>query len=447
MIKNDKEISSNVLKIIVVSNVFPHIPNSTTILFKNIVPIIKKKLEIKVFWIITDDYGERIKVEDPNYEISYLSDYNNAREILEKIKPDLSYHFIGNSITDYAFLVAERFLKIPSFGHADSQYVLSQSNNEVVIGNYFREQTSRKKIFLEHVRQFFEKKNVGSENNIQANRGKNFLKKCCFLIRTLRSIQKSHLEVIAELFEQIKLLYHPPSVGFQEKYNCDLMFTENSPSVDFLVNSGLKRENIRVVGNPVWDNAFEKRDQILPKEDKKLNILFITANLSSGQGKSDFSKARRNQMIKETVTSLNQFHKEISLVIKIHPTGENYIEYKQLLEKFENVHLSQKDDIIDLISKSDVIITPVTSTATIIALIMNKPIIIWNYFHVEQDLLLRTYTALECKDISELGNCLDSVKSFREKNAKRINKFIYENFSYGNSSQRVASEILDLVKK
>ena len=446
MIKNDKPIGNNVLKIIVVNNVFPHISNNTTILFKNIVPIIKKKLEIKVFWIITDDYGERIKVEDPNYEISYLSDYNNAREILEKIKPDLSYHFIGNSITDYAFLIAERFLKIPSFGTADSQYVLSQSNNEVVIGNYFREQTSRKKIFLEHVRQFFEKKNVGSENNIKANRGINFLKKCYFLIRTLRSIQKSHLEIIAELFEQIKLLYHPPSVGFQEKYNCDLMFTENSPSVDFLVNSGLKRENIRVVGNPVWDNAFEKRDQILPKDDKKLNILFITVNLTSGQGKSDFSKSRRAQMIKEVIMSLNQFHQEISLVIKIHPTAENYTEFKQL-EKFENVHLSQKDDIIDLISKSDVIITPTTSTATIIALIMNKPIIIWNYFHVEQDLLLRTDTTLECKDISELGNCLDSVKSFREKNAERINKFIDENFSYGNSSQRVVSEILDLVKK
>ena len=154
------------------------------------------------------------------------------------------------------------------------------------------------------------------------------------------------------------------------------MFTENNPSVEFLVNSGLKRENIRVIGNPVFDNAFEKRDQILPKDDKILNILFITANLTGGQGKSDFSRSRRNQMIKETISSLNQFHKETSLVIKIHPTGESYIEYKQLLEKFENIHLSQKDDIIDLISKSDVIITPVTSTATIIALIMNKPIII-----------------------------------------------------------------------
>jgi CDP-glycerol glycerophosphotransferase (TagB/SpsB family) len=152
-------------------------------------------------------------------------------------------------------------------------------------------------------------------------------------------------------------------------------------------------------------------------------------------------------MIEETITSLNKFHKKTSLVIKIHPTSENYTEYKQLLEKFENIHLSQKDDIIDLISKSDVIITPVTSTAAIIALIMNKPIIIWNYFHVEQDSLLRTDAALECKSISELNNCLDSAESFREKNAEKINKLIDENFSCENPSPRIANEILDFIRK
>ena len=107
MLKNDKKIGNNVLKILVVNDVFPHIKNRTTILFKNIVPLIKKKLEVKVFWIITDDYGEITKVTDPNYEVLYLSDYNNAREILEKIKPDLSYHLVGLNITDYAFMVAE----------------------------------------------------------------------------------------------------------------------------------------------------------------------------------------------------------------------------------------------------------------------------------------------------------------------------------------------------
>ena len=436
MLKNDKKIGNNVLKILVVNDVFPHIKNRTTILFKNIVPLIKKKLEVKVFWIITDDYGERTKVTDPNYEVLYLSDYNNAREILEKIKPDLSYHLVGLNITDYAFMVAERYLKIPNFGLATGGPG----------DDYFREQTSRQKMFRENIRQFFEKKNVGTENNIESSRGKNFLKKCYFLIRTLRSIEKSKLEANIELLELIKLFYGSAGVASNKKFNCNLIFVENNASIDFLVKSGLKRENIRAVGNPVFFTAFEKREQISLKDNNKLNILFITANLTSGQGKSNFSKSRRNKMIEETITSLNKFHKKTSLVIKIHPTAENYTEYKQLLEKFENIHLSQKDDIIDLISKSDVIITPVTGTAAIIGLIMNKPIIIWNYFHIEHDLLLRTDTVLECKNISELNNCLDSAESFREKNAEKINKLIEANLSYGDPPQIITNEILNFLK-
>ena len=244
----------------------------------------------------------------------------------------------------------------------------------------------------------------------------------------------------------IKLFNGTTTGEFNKKFYCDLMFTETFAGIDFLVKSGLKRENIRAVGNPIFYTAFEKREQIPLKDNNKLNILFITANLASGQGKSNFSKSRRNKMIEETITSLNKFHKETSLVIKIHPTGEDYTEYKQLLEKFENVHLSQKDDVIDLVNKSDVIITPVTSTAAIIALIMNKPIIIWNYFHIEQDLLLRTDTALECKNISELNNCLDSAELFREKNAEKINKLIEANLSYGNPPQIITNEILNFLK-
>ena len=118
MLKNDKEIGNNVLKILVVNDVFPDIKNRTTILFKNIVPLIKKKLEGKVFWVITDDYGERTKVTDPNYEVFYLSDYKNAREILEKIKQDLCYHLVGANVPDYPFMLVERHLKIPNFGLA-----------------------------------------------------------------------------------------------------------------------------------------------------------------------------------------------------------------------------------------------------------------------------------------------------------------------------------------
>ena len=53
-----------------------------------------------------------------------------------------------------------------------------------------------------------------------------------------------------------------------------------------------------------------------------------------------------------------------------------------------------------------------------------------------------TYNRSRC-----LNNCLNSVKSFREKNAEKINNIIDENFSYENPSQRIADEILDFIRK
>ena len=435
------------LKILVVNDVVPHIKNRTTILFKNIVPIIKKTLDVKIFWIITDDYGERIKDTEPDYEIFYLSDFNNAREVLEKIKPDLSYHLIGNSIMDYAFMEAERTLNIPNFGFADAHYIISENKDEMVIGDYFRDQTSRKKIFLENSRQFFEKKNIGFENDTESIRGKNFLRKCYFLIKTLRSIGKSHIQVTMILFQLFKLLYLTPPTKFNERYNCDLIFTESKSGIDYLELSGLKRENIRVVGNPVFDNAFEKRNESKFSSNDELKVLFITANLGSGQGKSDFSKSRRDQMIDETISSLQKMEKDLSLMIKIHPTAENYAEFDKFTKKSKNIQISQEDDIIELLNKTDIVITPVTSTAALIALIMNKPIILWNYFHVEEDLLLRKNIALECKSNKEISNCVDSAKSFTENNSEKIREFIDENFSYGNSSQRIVDEILTFIRK
>ncbi len=434
------------LKILVVNDVFPHIKNRTTILFKNIVPIIKKTLDVKIFWIITDDYGERLKNTNPDYEISYLSDFNNAREVLEKIKPDLSYHLIGNSIMDYAFMEAERALNIPNFGFADAHYVLAENKDEVVIGDYFRDQTSRKKIFLENSRQFFEKTNLGSEND-DSIRGKNFLKKCYFLIKTLRSIGKSHLQVSKILFQLFKLLYLTPPRNFNQIYNCDLIFTESKSGIDYLELSGLKRENIHVVGNPVFDNAFEKRNQSEFSNNSIPRVLFITANLGSGQGKSDFTKSRRDQMINETISGLQRMKKELSLMIKIHPTAENYTEFKKFTEKSKNIQISQEDDIIELLNKTDIVITPVTSTAAIIALIMKKPIILWNYFHVEEDLLLRKNVVLECNSGEEIASSIDAVKSFTENNSEKIREFIDENFSYGNSSKRIVEDILDFIKE
>ena len=125
------------LKILVVNDSFPNINNRTTILFKNIIPKLSEKFKIKIYWIITDEHDRKYNEENPNYEILFLSDFNNALEVLEKVKPDISYHIIGFNIMEYAFNLTEKFLKIPNFGYADSD-----------ASDYFLMETSKSKIFL-----------------------------------------------------------------------------------------------------------------------------------------------------------------------------------------------------------------------------------------------------------------------------------------------------------
>ena len=76
--------------------------------------------------------------------------------LIEKNKPDIIYHSIGYSIVDYAFILAERLLNIPSFGYADSS-VTDSFAFEISL-------RFRLTVFKEYVRQFFEKKTVGKNS-------------------------------------------------------------------------------------------------------------------------------------------------------------------------------------------------------------------------------------------------------------------------------------------
>lgn len=419
------------IKILVVNDVFPNINNRTTILFKNIIPKLNKKFKIKVYWLITDEHDRKYNEVNPNYEILFLSDFNNALEVLEKIKPDISYHMIGFNIIEYSFLLSEKILKIPNFGYAES------NDND-----FFTMDTSKSKMFLEYGKQFFDKKNIDGKN--EKVRGLSFLKKYLFLIKTFRAIGYSYKKIILEIYKlEIGVRR---SIKFNEKFNCDLMFVENLRNLEFHVKAGLERKNLRVGGNTALYNAFKKRDELPIIKNKKLNILFLTVNLSN-QGKSNWSKSRRNEMIKELEKEFESKNKEISLSIKIHPTSENIIQYQKLLKSDSNIQILQKENAFDLIFKSDVVITSCTSTAGVISLIMKKPIIIWNYFNIENDLLLRENVVLECKNSSELVKNLEVAKTFRKQNEVKIENFIKKEFIDGDPIQRYVNELEEWIKK
>ena len=424
-------------KILVINDSFPHINNRTTIFFNNIIPHLSKLIEVKVYWLITDDYGQKHNVILPQYEYLFMSDFKNAMETCEKIKPDAIYHLVGHSITDYAFAIAKKILKIPSFSIGEGY----GKNDHFDIMQ--PTMTAKKLVMLEYIKQFFETKSIQDQKDVKKSRGINFIKKALFLIKTIKIVNRSWVKTIPIIWEFLEIgrqLSYDKS-----KFGVDIVFAENMSQADFLVRNGIKRENIVIVGSPVFDNAFAKRKQLSEKINNKLNILFITANISGLQGSSKWTKSKRNQI---AIAIADRFDNapNTTLTIKIHPISENYAEYENILEPFKNVNLCQIDYIVDLLEKSDIVITPCTSTAATIALVMKKPIIIWNHFQVMGDLFLSKGFALECKNKDEIEYCVENVKEFTDQNKEKIDKFVKEEYGDGYATQRIITELGKWIK-
>ena len=412
--------------------------NRTTIFFNNIIPHLSKLIEVKVYWLITDDYGQKHNAMFPQYEYLFMSDFKNAVETCEKIKPDAIYHLVGLHVVDYAFVIAKKILKIPSFSIGEG-YGENDHFDEV-------DYADTKAIILQYVREFFETKSI-EEQKVKKSRGMNFIKKTLFLIKTMKAVNRSWVKTIPIMWEFFQIGKKQLKKGFDKfaKFGADIIFAENMSQVKLLVTGGIKRENIVMVGSPIFDNAFTKRKQLSEKINNKLNILFITANISGLQGKSNWTKSKRNQMTKELADRFDHAP-NTALTIKIHPISENYKEYEDMLESFKNVNLCQVDYIVDLLEKSDIVITPCTSTATSIALVMKKPIIIWNHFQVMGDLFLSKGFALECKNKDEIEYCVDNVKEFTDQNKEKIDKFVKEEYGDGYATQRIITELEKWVK-
>ena len=267
------------------------------------------------------------------------------------------------------------------------------------------------------------------------------------MIKTIKTVNRSLAKTIPKMWEFFQIGRQQEKKGFHKfsKFGADIIFAENMSQVKLLVTGGIKRENIVMVGSPVFDNAFAKRKQLSEKINNKLNILFITANISGLQGSSKWTKSKRNQI---AIAIADRFDNapNTTLTIKIHPISENYAEYENILEPFKNVNLCQIDYIVDLLEKSDIVITPCTSTAATIALVMKKPIIIWNHFQVMGDLFLRKGFALECKNKDEIEYCVENVKEFTDQNKEKIDKFVKEEYGDGYATQRIITELEKWIK-
>ena len=424
------------LRILVINEVSPQIKNRTSIIFEKIVPILSKKNKIKIFWL-SYDYKRNQKTTESWYELLHVHEFKNAKDVIEKVKPSLIYVMPGLSTIDYAFLLAARFFKIPTFGWIDGAPVFARSY------------VDSKKQLREYYRQFFERRESDDYNS--EFRGISFLKKNLFLIRTMKVIGNSYKQIISELIENFRLSLNWKFKEEQKntRFNCDLLLVENKPTVDFSCNFGLSKKNMKLVGDPTYDLAFEERSKkSFEKKNGKLNVLFITVNFTSGQGKTEWSVSKQNRMIKELMTEYEKIKDKISLKIKIHPVSESYTAYKKILDAYKtDIQIFQHEDVFELIKEADVVLTSATSTAGLIALIMKKPVVVWNYFNVQGDLFIKEKITMNCDEVSQIKNCLYNKKGFVQENELIINEFITKFCGTGNASQKIADAVNDLASK
>ena len=425
------------IKILVVNEVSPEIKNRTSILFEKMIPILLKKNEIKVFWL-SYDYKKNEKSEDSWYELLHVHEFKNAKEVVEKIKPDLIYVLPGLSLIDYAFLLTARVLKIPTFGYIDG------------IGVIEHRRINYKKQLKVMLSESYIKKET-HENNSEF-RAVNYFKKHLFLIRSMKENGSTFKYIISEIIKIFKLYFQP--MTFQEnerhtKLNCDLLLIENELSIDFACKHGLSKNKMKVVGDPTFDSAFsEKHIEKNRDKNRKINVLFVTSNFTSGQGELEWSRQKQLRMIKDLVEEYQKNFKKVILKIKIHPVSEIYSDYEKVLKKYNtDIQISQYDNIFELIKEADIIICPSASTAGLIALIMKKPVIVWNYFNIQGDVFLKEKITMSCNNVSEIKYCIDNRIKFIQENELIINNYIKKFCGEGNASEKCADAVYELILK
>ena len=98
------------LRILAPTHVIPSKKNKLINYVENIVTEVNKKVEIEVFWFIFQP--DTLKTENNNF--LDIHNFNNAIELLEKIKPDCI--FANNNSREpisYSLSIAAKYLKIP----------------------------------------------------------------------------------------------------------------------------------------------------------------------------------------------------------------------------------------------------------------------------------------------------------------------------------------------
>jgi|APSaa5957512535_1039671.scaffolds.fasta_scaffold00463_31 hypothetical protein len=416
----------------------PEEPDIITNQLKNIFSELKEQCEIKLVWMIFQPE----KFDEYEYENSVVLDYhqfNNAIESIEKIKPDLIITEVRLGINGIIFTKSGNHCKIP--------VVTITPTGE---SEFFSQNYSAKSNF-----QLFMSDKVLADSSKDKN-PKKFgmfrysLHRYFFLINTLKKINYS-------LFDLIKFFMLYPRIQiFSKSYPALHKITSGNLNICFnkhwesrLLDVNFPKSSIFLCGDPAFDKLHQriqqqKNSKII--DSKKINILFCPTPMHEHGW---MKKKEEDELIVKLIQKILELE-DISISLKIHPSSSSYEEYDNLLKSHNlDIPLFQKENTIDLLQKSDLMITYGSSNVILDAILLKKPIILFkNSMIPDLSRLSDKAVIVECSKIDDLDNLISKIviNSISDESFENYIKKQIGNFD-GKNSQRISNMILKLTQK
>ena len=423
-------------KIMILTHTLPESIHHTTLLFKNILPVLRKKMQVEVVWLVylPNRIPELIS-QNKDEKILDVHNYQSFVEILNSEKPDLIYAAATFSLMDYGLSTAAKFLKIP---------VLSRWYNPLGVIPKKRQES-----FLRScASRFFESSvptdSIDSKKQFM-RRGRFFLFKYRYLLKTLQSCK---LGKINSFLKTMKIFKYFLKMGTHEglpEFANDLHWLENEQLYETLVELGYSKDSLVVTGNPMYDSVFEKLKNFdNKKETTKIDVLFAPLALYEH---GMMSKQENEETIKKTIIEILK-NREINVSVKLHPSTQILENYQKIIN--ESVPIFHQGDILDHLAKNDILITyPGNSSILVFSLMMKKPMILCNYFNRKPGVYVENKLAIECIDPKKLVDIIHKVSKKNPIPNERIEEFVKEFFYKpdGKASERLCDAIIGLINK
>jgi hypothetical protein len=421
----------------------PDVKSYTTILFEKILPILKSKNKVHITWLIhkNEKIEKKGKISN-DITILDIHDFDNAVQVIQKVKPNLVYVMPGLNAPDYALALSAKYFGIPVIGGE--------------IGIEFCRKNIKIQFLKSLITQFFQK-STSSHNTKKPQlmgKGKFFIYKNKFLVKTQMAIKQNKLKIIKEIFWLFFMyISRSRNVRFNSKFSADLHFLDGEIMMNPLLDAGFKKSSLIVTGNPIYDAIFQDIQKIKDesKDSKKNRVLLITSNIFGFE--HNWVKIKKEHMIKKVISEIKKYNenikhnKPIELSIKIHPSGESLEEYRNLIHKIDpSIRIYQKESILELLKETDVVMSTSSGTAMVCGLLLKKPLIIHDCLQLDYDELLERELVIECKEISNIIPSIERAISFKPP-TKNIDEFVKDVFLKldGKSAERISDAIINLL--